>query len=311
MKSKISEVDTKSKFSIPVLFICYNRPEYTRKVLEQIKNVSPKRLYIVQNHYKIKKDKNNWIEVRNIIKKNSYGKKTIRLLREEHLPVHESLRKSIDWFFQKEKMGIILEDDCVPSESFFYFCQLILQRYKNDPRVAMVAGTNYMPDEELKADFHFSNFYPIWGWATWKRSWSNYDHDLSQWSLNKKYVLEKIPSLKARAYYRLIFRRILNKDIRTWDYQWMYSCIISKGLCATPSKNLVTNIGIHGDNSIRLTKFHNLRLNDNFKIGNNLDFKCVKENKEFNKRIYNLMGKQLNFKFLMDEALLIISKIRN
>ncbi len=40
------------------------------------------------------------------------------------------MKAAIDWFFENEEAGIILEDDCHPSQDFFRFQDEMLDRYR-------------------------------------------------------------------------------------------------------------------------------------------------------------------------------------
>ena len=62
---------------------------------------------------------------------------------------------------------IVLEDDDVPSVSFFTFCKEMLDKYEQDPRITMIAGFN---NEEITPgvpyDYFFASTFSIWGWAS-------------------------------------------------------------------------------------------------------------------------------------------------
>jgi hypothetical protein len=45
----------------------------------------------------------------------------------------------------------------------------------------MVAGMNYAPDLGLVASYFFSQYFPVWGWASWRRAWLECDGDLTGW----------------------------------------------------------------------------------------------------------------------------------
>lgn len=65
---------------------------------------------------------------------------------------------------------IFLEDDYVPSVSYFEFCREMLERYKDDLRVHYVTGYNYMGVyDKPDSDYFFCGEGSIWGCATWKR----------------------------------------------------------------------------------------------------------------------------------------------
>ena len=46
--------------------------------------------------------------------------------RTKFINAYDSYDQAIKWFFKNEKEGIILEDDTLPSKSFFIFCEKLL-----------------------------------------------------------------------------------------------------------------------------------------------------------------------------------------
>jgi hypothetical protein len=44
---------------------------------------------------------------------------------------------------ENEEMGIILEDDCLQPQSFFWFCEELLIRYQENNNIGIITGSNY------------------------------------------------------------------------------------------------------------------------------------------------------------------------
>ena len=68
----------------------------------------------------------------------------------------------------------------MPNTDFFYFCEELLNKYEDDPRISMITGNNFQ-DGKIRGDgsYYFSGYNHIWGWATWKRVWRIYDKNMS------------------------------------------------------------------------------------------------------------------------------------
>jgi GR25 family glycosyltransferase involved in LPS biosynthesis len=81
-----------------------------------------------------------------------------------------SVSSAINWFFENEEMGIILEDDCLPSLNFFHFCDSLLLKFKDDSNIFAITGCNFQQIKENKNSYFFTNYTHIWGWATWRRA---------------------------------------------------------------------------------------------------------------------------------------------
>ena len=56
------------------------------------------------------------------------------------------------------------------------------------------------------------------------------------------------PNPIERAYWSRIWHRLFKEGVpNTWDYQWMFTCIVNGGLTTLPNRNLVKNIGFGAD----------------------------------------------------------------
>lgn len=236
-----------------VLFLIFNRPETTQQVFESIRAARPPRLYVAADGPRSGREGEveRCNEVRRIATNIDWPCDVKTLFRDSNLGCRLAVSSGIDWFFEQEEEGIILEDDCLPDPTFYRFCQDLLQKYRNDPRVAMVAGTNFnnslTPSSEHS--YFFSNLVQIWGWATWRRAWQLYDCDMKQWKdfyerdglkqlgINKSIIDYVTPS----------FKRLANNEIDTWDYQWSF-CVLSNAMyTAVPNVNLIKNMGFGND----------------------------------------------------------------
>ncbi|GBR75896.1 hypothetical protein NO2_0525, partial [Candidatus Termititenax persephonae] len=170
------------------------------------------------------------------------------LFRDENLGCDRAITEAIDWFFQQEERGIILEDDCLPALSFFRFCRELLQKYKNDSRIQHIAGYTFMDygRAQPRYSYDFVGLPNCWGWATWRRAWEQYARDMS--GLAEFIASRKIDKIFQRTLPKLHFLHIFKKmrDPRkriTWDYRWAYTIMQNDGICLTPTRNMITNIG--------------------------------------------------------------------
>ena len=230
-----------------VLFLVFNRPDTTRQVFEAIRKAKPPRLYVAADGPRADKagEAEKVEQVRRIATQVDWDCEVKTLFRDKNLGCRVGVSSAIDWFFENEKEGIIIEDDCLPSQSFFWFCEELLERYRDDMRVMMISGHNVKEQwKSEKYDYFFSNLGGIWGWASWRRSWSKYDIDM-----------KRLDSFVEQDYFSYIFGNYLGKlraknirsvqtnNIDTWDYQWGFARHVNSGLACVPSKNLIENIG--------------------------------------------------------------------
>jgi hypothetical protein len=155
--------------------------------------------------------------------------------------VSTGIEKTLDSFGR----AIIVEDDCLPSLSFFSYCETMLNRYENDERIVSISGTNFLPRPNYEETIGFTHFPCIWGWATWKRAWDGYDRELIEWNddfLSDIYSEGKLESFNLPSWKEL-FSWIKNNPESTWDVQFWFLSLKKRGLTIFPYKNQIKNIG--------------------------------------------------------------------
>jgi hypothetical protein len=239
--------------SVPVLFLVFNRPEPTARVLGAIRRASPRRLFVAADGPRPgnPKDAVACREVRELLQKGIDWQCRVEFLaRGANLGCRNAVSSAISWFFDNVEEGIILEDDCLPSEGFFSFCSSLLARYRDEPRVAHIGGFNCQWGRMRgSGSYYFSRYFHVWGWATWRRAWSGYDVDMRDYpSFLAGGGLENLFSRPAlREFWKENFDAAHAGTLNTWDYQWVYRNFKDDRLAAVPNWNLVENIGFGSD----------------------------------------------------------------
>lgn len=230
-----------------VLFLIFNRLDTTTKVFEEIKLAKPPRLYIASDGARKNKE-NESHKVENIrqwvLNNVDWDCDVKTLFREENLGCKEAVSSAITWFFKHEEDGIILEDDCLPNQSFFNFSEELLNYYKNDKRIWHISGNQFIPDYNCNASYYFAKIMHCWGWASWADRWQHFKSDMSDY--DKKYLKNFSFNKTIQNYWKNILNALTKHKIDTWDYQWAFEIVKNKGFCINPSVNLVSNIGFDG-----------------------------------------------------------------
>lgn len=246
-------INSNAQLNTPIAFVIFNRPDYTRQVFNAICAAKPKKLFVIADGPRATDEEAVCQEVRAIVEKIDWPCEVYRNYAEKNLGLKERFRSGLTWFFENVEAGIILEDDCLPHPSFFRFAEEMLEKYGNDERVMMISGDNFLPNLNVTTDsYFFSRYFPIWGWATWRRSWNKYDVNMRSWETQEKknFIKEIYPNEPYMAdHMKKIFDEILSGKLNTWDVQWLYICLISNTFCITPKLNLISNIGIVGTHS--------------------------------------------------------------
>ncbi len=239
-------------FNTPILLISWKRPKETSRVIEAIGKVRPSKMYVTSDGPRSNNnsDIENISETRQIIKEKINWETELKtLFHDKNNGCMKGVSMAINWFFENEEEGIVLEDDCVPHPDFFYFCEKLLEKYRNDQRIWCITGNNLQGDKwRGQGSYYFSRYNHCWGWASWKRCWKNYDVLISDWpSIKKTDALKSLFFHKKEVkHWQKTFDSIhyLNQP-DTWDYQWTYLCFMNSGLTAIPNRNLIENIGFN------------------------------------------------------------------
>ena len=236
----------------PVALLVFNRPEQTARVLHEIARVQPPRLLVVADDPRPghPEDVTKCGQVRDIIEQIDWKCDVLRNYADSNMGCRMRVSSGLDWVFSMVDEAIILEDDCLPSISFFRFCEELLALYRSDSRIMQVCGTNRLETWEcFSRSYFFSKFGPVWGWASWKRAWDMYDVSMKLWPDVKgtNGLSALCDSERAREWREKVFGRVYREEIDTWDYQWAFAKLINSGLSIVPSRNLISNIGFGAD----------------------------------------------------------------
>jgi hypothetical protein len=232
----------------PVAILIYRRPLLVRELLLRIQVAKPRHLWILADGPK--KDGGAEEEALCRIAREEAEKgitwdcEVKKVYAAKNLGLKRGVEQGLDALFAEEKEAMILEEDCHPSPDFFPFCAEMLARYRNEPKVAAISGNCFLPKNvPISADYFFSRYLHIWGWATWARTWNSYDSRSWAWPEGGFRTYFSEAKERESHYWNRIYKGVTNGEIRTWDYPWVSHLWKRGWVSITPSQNLVTNRG--------------------------------------------------------------------
>ncbi len=238
----------KTGLKTPILFFIFNRPKETALSFAEIKCVRPIKLFIVADGPRSEEESHLCEQTRAVVENIDWACEVVRKYSNTNRGCGRHIASSIDWVFSKVDEAIIIEDDCIPDQTFFQFCEEMLNKYRNNLHIMSIAGIS-LQEKNTKFDFQESYYFSIiahgTAWATWKRAWNTYDFDMKLWPAFKK-TGELSPWFANQGAYERFSRvwdQYFRHEIIGWDSQWSFACIMNHGLCINPSVNLITNIG--------------------------------------------------------------------
>ena len=232
------------------LFI-FNRPKETAKVLDAIRQVRLRRLFVVADGPRkdVPEDAEKCALARAVIDGVDWPCEVHTNYSDTNLGTRRSISSGLDWVFAQVEEAIVLEDDCVPEPSFFPYCEELLQRYRDDPKIMVISGANLFKRFQATEDSYYFSRYPlIWGWASWRRVWQqHYDVDIQRWpELREQGWLKRFLRPLEAQYWGRIFDQVRD-GYDAWDYSLLFACWLNDALALHPRRNLVSNIGWSAD----------------------------------------------------------------
>lgn len=217
----------------------------TQRVINAISLYKPDKLYVVADGPKNIYDYEKCLQTRNLVNALTWECEVVTNYSDTNLGCGIRVSSGISWAFELCDQAIILEDDCVPNLSFWGYCEELLERYKFDNRIGIISGDLFINVPDIVDSYYFTNFPHVWGWATWQRTWTNYDFSMKHWPdvRETSLLLDKTGSEFYANKWKDIFYRVHNGEVDTWDYQLVYMIWTQNQICIAPKFNLVSNIG--------------------------------------------------------------------
>ncbi len=238
-------------FKTPILYLIFNRPDVSARTFKSIAEIKPEKLFIAADGPRLgnKEDFELCEKTRaTILGLIDWPCKIETLFRDENLGCRRAVSEGISWFFTHVEAGIIIEDDCVATPDFFPYCQKMLVEYNDSLDVGMIQGTNFLGKTRCKESYFFSKYFIVWGWATWKNKWMLYKDELENWSevRNTQWLQNIFNNKNVSRYYTLMFDKMSEGTVDTWDSNWVYALLRANQLVICPTRNLISNIGFVG-----------------------------------------------------------------
>lgn len=158
---------------VPVRVNIWIRPECQRKQLEVLRAARPSVLFLISDGGRNDREWEAIRQNRELLEGGIDWDCTLhKLYEDKNNGLYTMSAKAADLIWSKVDRCIFLEDDQIPSVSYFRFCAELLEKYKDDTRITAIAAMNYAGVwERASADYFFCERGSIWGLALWKRSY--------------------------------------------------------------------------------------------------------------------------------------------
>jgi hypothetical protein len=290
---------------VPVLLIAFNRSKILERNLCKLKDLQIKSIYISVDYPRKGNvnDYNEYAKIKALIKKyRKYFSLETQML-EFNSGCKVGVEVAITWFFDKVDFGVILEDDCLASATFFDFVKSKEKFLIEDKKLFNINGTcfiNYTNRNKIGA--YKTKYIHVWGWATNSENWSQYFN--SKQYIKKSNILRWSESFWEYFVFIRTLKNCFNGRIDTWDYQ-LQNYLINEGLKSiAPTRNLIENIGFDG-NATHTKKKPEFKIpssprsNKNITITNEIEDNYFRDKEIYKKsmrRLFKLNDLKIKFK---------------
>lgn len=303
---------TETPLNVSVLLIFFIRPQCLCKVFERVRELRPRELFLYQdgprdNH---PDDMPKILQCRDIVSHIDWDCQVHRLYQEKNSGADESGYLASIWAFSQTEQCIVLEDDVVPSSSFFRLCAEVLARYAHDERVCLISSQNLEEEtKDIDSDYFFSPATYTWGWATWARV-------VRQWDPAMRFLAEpsergKIESFMKRSGIHPSVLKYFQKEVeqgkRSWESILIANQYRLQGLSIVPRKNMSQNVGMDADSAHYSQELELMAKGDRFLFempAYDMDIEhlrhpsCVIPHEAYLERAYRLRARAVNHPFI-------------
>lgn len=297
----VVQSEVQPEVDVAVLILFFNRPEQLNQVFQQVRLARPSRLYLYQDGPRHEKDMPGIKACREVVRCIDWQCEVHCLYQEQNYGCDPSEFMAQKWAFSHEEKCVVLEDDDVPSVSFFRFCKEMLDRYEHDERIGMIAGFNaeeITPD--VQEDYFFTRTFSIWGWASWRRVVDLWDEHYT--FLDDAQAVERLHGLidtnRLRSDFFTMCQSHRSQNKAFYETIFQAALFLNSYLCIMPKKNMINNLGatagsVHFGASTELLPRGYRRIFTMKRYEMEMPVRSPKyiiEHTEYKKRIYRIMG---------------------
>ncbi|MBQ9327971.1 MAG: hypothetical protein IJ225_05495 [Solobacterium sp.] len=234
---------------VPVTVLLWIRPDAQRKQFEIIREARPSTLLIMSDGGRTEEEKRLIDINRKMYEEEVDWNCTIyRYYSDTNLGTYGSIKKMHEFVWSHVDRSIFLEDDILPSVSFFQYCAELLEKYKDDTRIYAICGMNHEGiSKEVTSDYFFSRYGSIWGHAFWKRTYDQYydyafGEDAYTLGLLEEAASEIIPAHKDQIA-SVAKNGEYDGHIPGGEFFMNLMIYAQHQLLIIPKRNMITNIG--------------------------------------------------------------------
>jgi len=241
----------------PLLILAYNRPDKMAGLIDSLRATKPQLVLVVVDGPKPgdAADAARVQAVRDAVRGIDWEAEVRTRFRPVNVGLRASVTDAVSCAVGEYGQVAVIEEDVEPGPAFLPYVEAMLERYRDDRRIAHVSGYNVVPPAQLASTTgsRLTAYPESIAWATWDRAWALYDDDLGWLQRRPAAQLRAITGRRSAAIRWLQNLRDADAGrISTWAYRWIASMWSAGALCVSPNVNLVRYVG-HDEGTHTLT----------------------------------------------------------
>lgn len=238
----------------PVAMFVYNRADNTQKTIEHLLRntlAAETDLYVFSDGGKNEESWRMVNEVRTYLHKvqkdisQTHALRSMTIIeRPENIYLERNITEGIAQVFETHDRIIVLEDDICTSPYYLQYMNDAFEMYQDVEKVMHVSGfTNLSLTLPQREGTYFTPHPSGWGWGTWRDRWQKYFY---HFNTREEALQGMTPDDISAIQYGGVFPCLKSLDKRPipWDICWELAIYKAGGLCLTPSRTMVRNIGL-------------------------------------------------------------------
>ena len=234
----------------PIILFAYDRPDHLKmalNALSQNAEFNLSKLFIYCDGPKSIANALNVDTTKIVANQWRHPNKTV-IESDINLGLGASVIRGVTQIIETYGKAIVVEDDLEVSRFFLNYLNQALRKYENNSKIMHISAYMFPINEfHDRAKTLFLPNISSWGWATWKRAWSQFERNAIEWELllDDKSMRRAFDVDGSYAYSDMLFRQMTG-EIDSWAIRWNWSVFRASGLVVYPPVSFVKNIGFDG-----------------------------------------------------------------
>lgn len=245
----------KWRLDTPVMLKFFVRKETLQRTFEVIRQVKPRILFLVGDGPRNEEDKRKIAECQKIVENIDWECEVYKFYFEKNKGIFASSREAFLEIFKMVDRIIFLEDDMLCSTSFFWFCQEMLEKYKDDLRVQMVCGQNLEENSgQIDTDYFFAQVLSSGAVGMWRNRWmmTDYTYPVFENPYLINVLKKNVPKNRREYIVRACNDRVeylRNPIPKSTEVAYTLNMYLNNMVSIVPKKNMAVSIGLSSDSA--------------------------------------------------------------